>query len=61
MSNYRIVRTKSERISFQIAKRTSWILLLLSLLLVIITVLGLSAGSEFIHPITVVRGIIGLW
>ncbi|WP_257982865.1 iron ABC transporter permease [Lysinibacillus fusiformis] len=59
MSNYRTVRTKSERISFQIAKRTSGILLLLSLLLVIITVLGLSAGSEFIHPITVVRELLG--
>lgn len=59
MSNYRTIRTKSDRISFQIAKRTCWILLLLSLLLVIITVLGLSAGSEFINPVTVVKELLG--
>lgn len=59
MPNYVTVRTKSNRISFQIAKRTGWILLLLSLLLVIITVLGLSAGSEFIHPVTVVKELLG--
>lgn len=59
MPNYVTVRTKSNRISFQIAKRTGWILLLLSLLLVIITILGLSAGSEFIHPVTVVKELLG--
>ena len=59
MPNYVTVRTKSNRISFQIAKRTGWILLLLSLLLVIITILGLSAGSEFIHPFTVVKELLG--
>lgn len=59
MPNYVTVRTKSNRISFQIVKRTAWILLLLSLLLVIITVLGLSAGSEFIHPVTVVKELLG--
>lgn len=46
---------KSDRISFQIAKRTCWIILLLSLLLVIITIIGLSAGSDFIHPFIVVK------
>lgn len=59
MPNYMTVRTKSNRISFQIAKRTCWILLLLSLLLVIITILSLSVGSEFIHPITVVKELLG--
>lgn len=59
MPNYVSVRTKTNRISFQIAKRTAWILLLLSLLLVLITVLGLSAGSEFIHPVTVVKELLG--
>ncbi|WP_446935631.1 FecCD family ABC transporter permease [Lysinibacillus fusiformis] len=55
MSNYRTIRMKSDRISFQIAKRTCWIILLLSLLLVIITIIGLSAGSDFIHPFIVVK------
>ena len=59
MPNYVSVRTKTNRISFQIAKRTAWIQLLLSLLLVLITVLGLSAGSEFIHPVTVVKELLG--
>lgn len=59
MSNYRTIRTKSDRISFQIAKRTCWIILLLSLLLVIITIIGLSAGSDFIHPFIVVKELLG--
>ncbi|MFJ7918514.1 FecCD family ABC transporter permease [Lysinibacillus fusiformis] len=59
MSNYRTIRTKSDRISFQIAKRTCWIILLLSLLLVIITIMGLSAGSDFIHPFIVVKELLG--
>ncbi|MEA0554577.1 iron ABC transporter permease [Lysinibacillus irui] len=59
MSNYMSVRTKSNRISFQIAKRTCWVLLLLSLLVGIISVLALSAGSEFIHPFTVVKELFG--
>ncbi|SCX37815.1 iron complex transport system permease protein [Lysinibacillus fusiformis] len=50
---------KSDRISFQIAKRTCWIILLLSLLLVIITIIGLSAGSDFIHPFIVVKELLG--
>ncbi|EAZ87305.1 iron ABC transporter permease [Lysinibacillus sp. FSL M8-0216] len=59
MSNYRTIRMKSDRISFQIAKRTCWIILLLSLLLVIITIIGLSAGSDFIHPFIVVKELLG--
>ncbi|WKT78223.1 FecCD family ABC transporter permease [Lysinibacillus fusiformis] len=59
MSNYRTIRTKSDRISFQIAKRTCWIILLLSILLVIITIIGLSAGSDFIHPFIVVKELLG--
>lgn len=59
MSNYKTIRTKSDRISFQIAKRTCWIILLLSLLLVIITIIGLSAGSDFIHPFIVVKELLG--
>jgi len=59
MSNYRTIRTKSDRISFQIANRTCWIILLLSLLLVIITIIGLSAGSDFIHPFIVVKELLG--
>lgn len=50
---------KSDRISFQIAKRTCWIILLLSLLLVITTIIGLSAGSDFIHPFIVVKELLG--
>ncbi|WP_375105625.1 FecCD family ABC transporter permease [Lysinibacillus fusiformis] len=59
MSNYRTIRMKSDRISFQIAKRTCWIILLLSLLLVITTIIGLSAGSDFIHPFIVVKELLG--
>ncbi|WP_249660079.1 FecCD family ABC transporter permease [Lysinibacillus fusiformis] len=59
MSNYTTIRTKSDRISFQIAKRTCWIILLLSLLLVSITIIGLSAGSDFIHPFIVVKELLG--
>ncbi|MGD2196114.1 FecCD family ABC transporter permease [Lysinibacillus fusiformis] len=59
MSNYTTIRTKSDRISFQIAKRTCWIILLLSFLLVSITIIGLSAGSDFIHPFIVVKELLG--
>ncbi|KAB0441728.1 FecCD family ABC transporter permease [Lysinibacillus fusiformis] len=59
MSNYTTIRTKSDRISFQIAKRTCWIILLLSLLLVSIMIIGLSAGSDFIHPFIVVKELLG--
>jgi len=59
MSNYTTIRTKSDRISFQIAKRTCWIILILSLLLVSITIIGLSAGSDFIHPFIVVKELLG--
>ncbi len=59
MSNYTTIRTKSDCISFQIAKRTCWIILLLSLLLVSITIIGLSAGSDFIHPFIVVKELLG--
>lgn len=59
MPKYMTIRSKSDRISFQIALKTCLITLILSLLLVLLTILGLSAGSDFIHPWIVIQKLFG--
>lgn len=59
MPKYMTIRSKSDRISFQIALKTCLITLILSLLLVLLTILGLSAGSDFIHPWIVTQELFG--
>lgn len=54
-----IIRSKSDRISIQIAKKTCLIILILSLLLVLLTIFGLSAGSDLIHPSIVIKELFG--
>lgn len=59
MSNYINIRTKSNRVSFQLAKRTCLIFLILSCLLLILTILALSVGSDFIQPSIVIKELFG--
>jgi len=59
MPKYMTIRLKSDRISFQIALKTCLITLILSLLLALLMILGLSAGSDFIHPLIVIQELFG--
>lgn len=59
MSNYVTIRTKSNSVSFQIAKKTCLIFLILSCLLLVLTVLALSSGSDFIQPSIVIKELFG--
>jgi len=59
MPKYMTIRTKSDRISFQIALKTCLITLILSLLLALLMILGLSDGSDFIHSWIVIKELFG--
>ena len=59
MHNYMTVRTKSNKISFQMSKKVVVVLLLLFILLCGIIMLALSVGNDFIHPITVLKELFG--
>lgn len=53
------VRTKSNKISFQISKKVVLVIVLLSILLCGMIMLALSVGSDFIHPVTVLNELFG--
>lgn len=60
MDNYKTIRSKSGAISFQINKKVIGILVLLSCFMLIMIIVGLSMGSTMIHPVTVLKHILGI-
>jgi len=59
MPNYITVRTKSDKVSFQLSKKVAMIIILLCILLCGMILLALSVGSDFISPVTVVKELFG--
>lgn len=59
MPNYITVRTKSDKVSFQLSKKVAMMIILLCILLCGMIILALSVGSDFISPVTVVKELFG--
>ena len=59
MPNYITVRTKSDKVSFQLSKKVAMMIILLCILLCGMMMLALSVGSDFISPVTVVKELFG--
>ncbi|WP_339260503.1 iron ABC transporter permease [Lysinibacillus sp. FSL K6-3209] len=59
MHNYITVRTKSNKISFQLSKKVAMVTIILCILLCGMILLALSVGSDFIHPVTVLKELFG--
>ena len=59
MHNYITVRTKSDKVSFQLSKKVAMMIILLCILLCGMMMLALSVGSDFISPVTVVKELFG--
>ncbi|WP_409367288.1 FecCD family ABC transporter permease [Lysinibacillus sp. 38-6] len=59
MHNYITVRTKSDKVSFQLSKKVAMMIILLCILLCGMIMLALSVGSDFISPVTVVKELFG--
>ncbi|MFJ7669210.1 FecCD family ABC transporter permease [Lysinibacillus sp. NPDC097195] len=59
MHNYITVRTKSDKVSFQLSKKVALMIILLCILLSGMILLALSVGSDFISPVTVLTELFG--
>jgi iron complex transport system permease protein len=60
MSKYIFIRNRSDTVSFIIEKQTIVVFLVLVCLLIILFLAGLSIGSTMIHPVTVVKHLLGI-
>ncbi|MFC4324292.1 FecCD family ABC transporter permease [Litchfieldia salsa] len=59
MSKFITIRNKSGSISFQIYNKTLFVFSLLLLLSFSVVLLSLSVGSSFIHPLSVIKYLVG--
>ncbi|AGB42204.1 ABC-type Fe3+-siderophore transport system, permease component [Halobacteroides halobius DSM 5150] len=59
MDKYTTFRNKSGSISFQINKKTITVLSLLSCLMLVMLIIGLSIGSTMINPLVVLKHLLG--
>lgn len=60
MNKYISIRNRSGSISFQIHKKTVVALLLLISCSLFIFIMGLSIGSTLIHPLTIIKHLLGM-
>ncbi len=60
MDNYDSFRNKSGSISFQINRKTLAIIILLTFLMLLMIILGLSVGSTMINPVVVIKHLTGI-
>lgn len=59
MHKYITVRTKSDKVSFQLSKKVAMMIILLCIVLCAMMMLALSVGSDFISPVTVLKELLG--
>lgn len=59
MKRYTILRSKTDKTSFFIENRAFIVVICLLLLSLLLLILGLSVGSTFIHPLSIVKHLIG--
>lgn len=60
MNKYYTLRSRAGRISFQIEKRTVYVVWMLILMFAVLFMLGLSIGSSWINPLAVLRQLLGI-
>lgn len=60
MSKYISFRNRSDTFSFQFEKKAIAIFLALGCLFILLFIVGLSIGSTFLHPVSVVKHLLGL-
>jgi iron complex transport system permease protein len=60
MSKYLSFRNRSDTVSFQLEKKTIVVFLALGFLSIILFVAGLSIGSTMLHPVTVIKHLLGV-